>query len=45
MSDPVLQVRNFTVEFWVDGSWYPAAVDMNFDVQAGKTLEIGRAHV
>ena len=40
MSDPVLQVRNFTVEFWVDGSWYPAAVDMNFEVQAGKTLAI-----
>lgn len=40
MSDPVLQVRNFTVEFWVDGSWYPAAVDMNFDVQSGKTLAI-----
>jgi peptide/nickel transport system ATP-binding protein len=40
MSDPVLQVRNFTVEFWVDGAWYPAAVDMNFDVQAGKTLAI-----
>ena len=40
MSDPVLQVRNFTVEFWVDGSWDPAAVDMNFDVQAGKTLAI-----
>ena len=40
MSDPVLQVSNFTVEFWVDGSWYPAAVDMNFDVQAGKTLAI-----
>jgi len=40
MSDPVLQVRNFTVEFWVDGSWYPAAVNMNFDLQAGKTLAI-----
>jgi peptide/nickel transport system ATP-binding protein len=40
MSDPVLQVRNFTVEFWVDGAWYPAAVNMNFDVQAGKTLAI-----
>ena len=40
MSDPVLQVRNFTVEFWVDGAWYPAAVDMNFDVQASKTLAI-----
>jgi peptide/nickel transport system ATP-binding protein len=40
MSEPVLQVRNFTVEFWVDGVWYPAAIDMNFDVQAGKTLAI-----
>jgi peptide/nickel transport system ATP-binding protein len=40
MSDLVLQVRNFTVEFWVDGAWYPAAVDMNFDVQASKTLAI-----
>ena len=37
MSDPVLQVRNFTVEFWVDGSWYPAAVDMNFDVPVSYT--------
>ncbi len=40
MSDPVLQVRDFTVEFWVDGTWYPAAVDMNFDVKAGTTLAI-----
>jgi len=40
MSEPVLQVRDFTVEFWVDGSWYPAAVNMNFDLQAGKTLAI-----
>jgi peptide/nickel transport system ATP-binding protein len=40
MSEPVLQVRDFTVEFWVDGAWYPAAVNMNFDLQAGKTLAI-----
>ncbi len=40
MSDPVLQVRDFTVEFWVDGTWYPAAVAMNFDVKAGTTLAI-----
>jgi peptide/nickel transport system ATP-binding protein len=40
MSDPVLQVRDFTVEFWVDGTWYPAAVNMSFDVQAGTTLAI-----
>jgi peptide/nickel transport system ATP-binding protein len=40
MSDPVLQVRDFTVEFWVDGLWYPAAIKMNFEVHAGKTLAI-----
>jgi peptide/nickel transport system ATP-binding protein len=40
MSDPVLQVRDFTVEFWVDGLWYPAAIKMNFDVHPGKTLAI-----
>lgn len=40
MSEPVLSVRDFTVEFWVDGVWYPAAVDMNFDVEAGKVMAI-----
>ena len=40
MSEAVLQVRDFTVEFWVDGVWYPAAIKMNFDVDAGRTLAI-----
>ena len=40
MSTPILQVRDFTVEFWVDGVWYPAAINMNFDVRAGETLAI-----
>ncbi len=40
MSQPILQVREFTVEFWVDGVWYPAAIKMNFDVKAGQTLAI-----
>ncbi|MGA1590824.1 MAG: dipeptide ABC transporter ATP-binding protein [Candidatus Nanopelagicaceae bacterium] len=40
MSDAVLQVRDFTVEFWVDGVWYPAAIKMSFDVHAGRTLAI-----
>jgi peptide/nickel transport system ATP-binding protein len=40
MSEPVLSVKNFTVEFWVDGTWYPAAVNMNFDLQAGEVLAI-----
>jgi peptide/nickel transport system ATP-binding protein len=40
MSEKVLQVRDFTVEFWVEGVWYPAAVKMNFDVAPGQVLAI-----
>ncbi|MEI8222965.1 MAG: ABC transporter ATP-binding protein [Actinomycetes bacterium] len=40
MAEPVLSVKDFTVEFWVDGIWYPAAIDMNFDVEAGKVTAI-----
>lgn len=39
-SQPVLQVADYSVDFWVDGVWYPAAIDMNFEVQAGKVLAI-----
>lgn len=37
---PVLQVSKFNIDFWVEGVWYPAAIDMNFEVQAGKVLAI-----
>ena len=37
---PVLQVSNYNVEFWVDGLWYPAAIDMNYEVAAGEVLAI-----
>lgn len=40
MNQPVLQVANYNIDFWVDGVWYPAAIDMNFDVHAGKVLAI-----
>ena len=40
VAEPVLSVKDFTVEFWVDGVWYPAAMDMNFDVEAGKVTAI-----
>jgi peptide/nickel transport system ATP-binding protein len=40
MSVPVLSVKDYTVEFWVDGTWYPAAVNMNFDLLAGEVLAI-----
>ena len=40
MSNPVLKVENYSVDFWVDGVWYPAAIDMNFELEAGKVLAI-----
>ena len=40
MADPVLSVKDFTVEFWVDGVWYPAAVNMNFAIEPGKVTAI-----
>jgi peptide/nickel transport system ATP-binding protein len=40
MTEPILKVENFTVEFWVDGIWYPAAINMNFEVQPGQVLAI-----
>jgi len=38
--EPILKVENFNVEFWVDGVWYPAAIDMNYEVAAGQVLAI-----
>ena len=40
MSKPILEVKDFSVEFWVDGTWYPAAINMNFELQPGKVLAI-----
>ena len=39
-NQPVLQVSNFHIDFYVEGVWYPAAIDMNFNVEAGKVLAI-----
>ena len=39
-NESVLQVSNYSVDFWVEGVWYPAAIDMNFNVEAGKVLAI-----
>ncbi|MEY4000128.1 MAG: hypothetical protein RLZZ626_483 [Actinomycetota bacterium] len=38
--EAILEVENYNVEFWVDGVWYPAAIDMNFSVKAGQVLAI-----
>lgn len=39
-TQPVLEVSNYSVDFWVEGVWYPAAINMNFQVEAGKVLAI-----
>lgn len=40
MSNPILEVQDFSVDFWVDGVWYPAAIKMNFELHPGKVLAI-----
>lgn len=40
MSKPILEVKDFCVDFWVDGTWYPAAIDMNFNLEPGRVLAI-----
>jgi peptide/nickel transport system ATP-binding protein len=39
-NEPVLKVSDYNVEFWVDGVWYPAAIDMHYEVAAGEVLAI-----
>ena len=36
----VLKVENYDLDFWVDGEWYPAAIDMNYSIAAGQVLAI-----
>lgn len=37
---PILEVSDLTVEFWVDGEWFPAAKNLNYDVHPGEVLAI-----
>ncbi len=39
-TEPILKVRNLGIDFWVDGTWYPAAADMNYEVHPGEVLAI-----
>ena len=36
----MLQVRDLGVDFYVDGTWYPAATGINYDVRPGEVLAI-----
>lgn len=40
MTKHFLNVEGLNVEFWVDGVWYPAAENINFTLESGKTLAI-----
>ena len=40
MSNPILEVKDFSVDFWVEGVWYPAAINMNFKLEPGRVLAI-----
>jgi peptide/nickel transport system ATP-binding protein len=37
---PILEVKNLGVDFWVDGTWYPAATNMDYTVAPGEVLAI-----
>ena len=39
-SAPVLEVRDLGVDFYVDGTWYPAAQGVSYDVRPGEVLAI-----
>lgn len=35
-----MEISGFNVDFWVDGIWYPAVIDMNLSLEAGKVTAI-----
>jgi peptide/nickel transport system ATP-binding protein len=37
---PILEVKGLGVDFWVDGTWYPAAIDMDYEIARGEVLAI-----
>ncbi len=40
MSNPILEIKDFNVDFWVDGVWYPAVIGMNLSLEPGKVTAI-----
>ena len=39
-AEPVLEVRDLDIDFWVDGTWYPAVKQASFDLLPGEVLAI-----
>lgn len=38
--EPILEVRDLCVDFYVEGEWFPAAIDVTYDVRPGEVLAI-----
>jgi peptide/nickel transport system ATP-binding protein len=38
--EPILKVDDLTVEFWVDGEWFAAAKNIDYEVYPGEVLAI-----
>ena len=38
--EPILKVEDLSVEFWVDGEWFPAAKEISYEVYPGEVLAI-----
>ena len=39
-TNPVLQVEGLDIDFWVDGTWYPAVIGATFQLDPGEVLAI-----
>ena len=37
---PILEVTGLGVEFYVEGEWYPAAIDVSYELRSGEVLAI-----
>lgn len=37
---PILEVEGLGVEFYVEGEWFPAAIDLSYEVRPGEVLAI-----
>ncbi|MFI2753460.1 ABC transporter ATP-binding protein [Cellulomonas sp. P22] len=37
---PILEVKGLGVEFFVEGEWFPAAIDVSYQVRSGEVLAI-----
>ena len=37
---PILEVKDLNVSFFVEGEWYPAAIDVSYNVNRGEVLAI-----